>query len=531
MTRFWLAILFVLGLGHPLYAQLPNIRVSNPASTSPEEVTIAINPANPSNLAAGANIRFAYFSTDAGQSWSEQQLPFGTYGDPCVIFDGSGRLYYGHLANLPGGMFIDRLIIHRSTNGGRTWKDSVTVGLNPPKQQDKEWLAADNTGSAFHGNIYMAWTQFDAYGSSNPADSSRILFSRSTNGGDTWSVPLRVGDRAGDCLDGSNTVEGAVPAVGPNGEVYVSWSGPLGIMFDKSTDGGVTFGDDRYVGAQPGGWAFDVPGISRCNGLPVTACDVSTSSYRRTIYVIFSDQRNGPDNTDVFLIKSTNGGENWTAAKKINDDQTISQQFFPWATVDPITGTLYCVFYDRRATAGNATDVYMAKSVDGGETFSNFKISQTSFMPTSSVFFGDYINVAALDGLVCPIWMRLDTTRLSVWTAPYRDAPSMSVGGPAPVLPEFRLWQNYPNPFNPTTVVSYQLSVVSNVRLVVYDVLGREVAVLVDERKGPGSYTIRFNAAGLASGVYFYRLSGVPLAPRSGQATRMTEQKSMVVVR
>jgi hypothetical protein len=70
----------------------------------------------------------------------------------------------------------------------------------------------------------------------------------------------------------------------------------------------------------------------------------------------------------------------------------------------------------------------------------------------------------------------------------------------------FELSQNYPNPFNPSTVVRFQLPVISNVRLVVYDILGREVAMLVNERKAAGSYEVQFDGAGLASGVYFYRL-------------------------
>jgi trimeric autotransporter adhesin len=71
----------------------------------------------------------------------------------------------------------------------------------------------------------------------------------------------------------------------------------------------------------------------------------------------------------------------------------------------------------------------------------------------------------------------------------------------------FELMQNYPNPFNPTTVVRYQLPGASNVRLVVFDLLGREVSTLVNERQGPGSYEVKFNASGLASGVYLYRLT------------------------
>ena len=71
---------------------------------------------------------------------------------------------------------------------------------------------------------------------------------------------------------------------------------------------------------------------------------------------------------------------------------------------------------------------------------------------------------------------------------------------------KFELSQNYPNPFNPTTLISYQLPVASNVRLVVYDIIGREVAVLVNERKATGSYEVKFDASGLATGVYIYRM-------------------------
>ena len=71
----------------------------------------------------------------------------------------------------------------------------------------------------------------------------------------------------------------------------------------------------------------------------------------------------------------------------------------------------------------------------------------------------------------------------------------------------FMLAQNYPNPFNPTTLISYQLSAPSQVTLKVYDILGREMATLVNERENVGSHSVKFDGSGLSSGVYFYRLT------------------------
>ena len=412
-----------------IFSQYPNILVDN--TNSPEEVTIAINPVNPNILAAGANIDQFYRSTNGGLNWSESQLisnNLGVWGDPVVLFDSSGFLYYAHLSNPISGWWIDRIVVQRSTNNGISWNDGVGIyqGVQP-QAQDKEWLAVDHSRSPYRGSIYATWTEFDSYGSSNPNDSSRIRFSKSTDQGLTWSPAKVISDASGNCIDSDNTTEGAVPAVGPNGEIYVAWAGPVGIVLDKSTDGGQTWGQDIFVSDMPGGWDFDVSGIYRANGLPITMCDISNSPYRGHVYVVWSDQRNGATNTDIFMAKSTSGGTTWSTPVRVNDDNTTRHQFFVWSTIDPSTGHLWFVFYDRRNTTGAATDVFVAKSTDGGTTFENFKISETSFTPTASIFFGDYSNIAAWNGKIYPMWMRLNNNQLSVWVSIIEDSTIIPV--------------------------------------------------------------------------------------------------------
>jgi len=104
---------------------------------------------------------------------------------------------------------------------------------------------------------------------------------------------------------------------------------------------------------------------------------------------------------------------------------------------------------------------------------------------------------------------------------PGRAAVSVDDKTKNPVATEFTLSQNYPNPFNPTTSIKYQIPTVAHVTLKVFDVLGREVASLVNEKKDPGYYRVQFDAAALPSGMYFYRL----------QAGSFGETKKMLVLR
>ncbi len=517
---FTIALLFTSSIA---WAQYTNVRIDS-GSSSPNEPCIWINPKNPNQVVGGANISSYYWSTNGGSNWSKGNLTstYSVWGDPSVLTDTNGHFYYFHLTNPSGGYFIDKIISQKSTNGGANWSNGSVVGYVPPKQQDKEWGCLDPRNN----NIYVTWTQFDNYGSSNPSDSSNILFARTTDAGVTWSTPLRINQKAGDCIDEDNTVEGAVPSVGPNGEIYVAWSGPLGIVMDKSTNGGLNWlANDIFVTTHPGGWDYTVPGIYRANGLPVTACDLSNGPNRGTIYINWTDQRNGTTDTDVWLIKSTNGGTNWSTVKRVNDDPAGKQQFFTWMTIDQKTGYLYFVFYDRRNYTNTQTDVYMARSTDGGETFTNFKVSSSPFTPSSGVFFGDYTNVSAYNGKVRPIWARLNgssSSAMSIYTA-LVDFPT-NITPITGVVDNYSLEQNYPNPFNPETKIKFSIPEKQNVSLQVYDIQGKLVAeILNGSELTAGNYEVSFNSAAsqLSSGTYYYTL----------KTDKFTQTKKMTIVK
>ncbi len=360
VCTFLIMLLFAVSL----YAQHTNVKIAE-GTSSLSEPSIYIDPNNTDHLVAGAILDKHYVSYDGGFSWNTGSLnsSYGVWGDPCLIIDGNGDYYYFHLSNPSNGSWIDRIVCQKSEDDGVSWSNGTYMGLNGTKAQDKQWAVVDYTNN----HIYVTWTQFDDYGSPSPEDFSNIHFSKSTDGGETWTDALRINEISGDCIDEGNTTEGAVPAVGPNGEIYVSWAGPEGLVFDKSFDEGETWLDaDIFVSdiAEPG-WAYNIPGISRCNGLPITCCNLSETQYNGDIYINWTDQLNGQDDTDVWFVKSSDGGETWTERTRVNDDPPGKQQFFTWMTVDQITGYIWFVFYDRRNYEDNNTDVYMAVSTDG----------------------------------------------------------------------------------------------------------------------------------------------------------------------
>jgi hypothetical protein len=400
-----LVVLTIYSVSGWTQTRFPIVLINSGTGSYINEPSICINPKNTFQIAAGSVLNNFYYSSDRGVTWNGGTLGSsygGVWGDPALAVDTNNNFYYIHLNSGSGsGWWLDRIVCAKSTNGGQTWADAGYMGMNSPKQQDKAWPVVNRANN----HIYVTWTQFDTYGTSNPADSSVILFSKSVNAGVTWSASVRISKRAGDCQDVSTTDEGAVPAIGPAGQIYVSWAGPLGLMFNRSLDEGATWVTANiFVNAMPGGWNMSVPGIDRSNGMPVTCCDLSQGPYRGYIYISWADIRNGASDPDIFISKSTDGGNTWSAALRVNDDAPGKFQFLPWMAVDNVTGYVYIVFYDRRNYSDNETDVYLAVSRDGGSTFENIKLNQNPFTPSSSVFFGDYTNISAYNNIIRPVW-------------------------------------------------------------------------------------------------------------------------------
>lgn len=394
-----------------------NIQVAAPTQRGfqPCEPSIAVSQKDPNNIVVGVVLDRAFATKDGGKTWSETTLKsqWGVFGDPTVISDPKGGFYFLHLASRRQA-HLDRIVSQKSIDGGKTWTYGAGIGNNPPTQQDKQWAAFHPTKPV----MAVTWTQFDKYAEKDPHFHSNIMFSLSRDSGATWSKAQKINEISGECLDDSGTTEAAVPAIDQAGTIYVTWSNQGVIWFQRSKDNGKTWlKHDIPAAKQYGGWDMSIPGLGRSNGMPVLMVDNSKGPNAGSLYVVFADKRNGENDSDIFITRSRDHGDTWTKPQRINQDPAGKQQFLPWLAIDPSTGYLYVVFYDRRAYGDLQTDVYLAYSTNGGQTFKETKISETPFTPTEKSFFGDYNNISASKGIIAPVWTRMDNGKTSVWTA------------------------------------------------------------------------------------------------------------------
>ena len=381
------------------------------------EPSISVDPTNTQNVYAASVLNNFYQSTDGGLHWTQKTIssPYGVWGDPCLVTDFKGRTYFFHLSDPEGtnwnsDQILDRMVCQTKDGPNDTFNDGSFTAVNG-KKHDKEWTAVNPK----NGAIALSWTQFDRYGTDDPECHSRILFSESRNQGESWSTPEEISSFLGNCIDDDGTAEGAVPAYGTKNEVYVGWALDQSIWM--SIKNGKRW-ETRPIARQEAGWTQSYTGFNRCNGMPVTVVDhCKDSPFYGRVYVCWGDQ-NKKFGGEIYFAFSDDRGKNWSDPKRISQGGK-SDQFLPWLTIDPTTGALFAVYYDRRETASpTETNTYLAQSTDGGAHWSELKINNAPFYPSDEFFMGDYNHISAHGGIVRPIWTELRDGKKSIWTYP-----------------------------------------------------------------------------------------------------------------
>jgi len=312
------------------------------------------------------------FSTDGGATFTDAgEVGTSHWGaDPSVAVDRSGNFYFGRIDLQPGSATLDRIAVFKSTDGGATFPNAATASDNAESPgNDGPMIAVDTTASPFSGNVYAIWGFQGLF----------PRFSRSTDGGASFSPPIQLSTHG-------------MPAVGPNGEVYVVGLDTGDVLVTKSTDGGLSFGPPVPVASVTPIGHFDsatekycgnvLNGSLRASSSPRIAVDKSGGPNNGTVYVVFSGHGAGADEADVYLTRSTDGGATWSTPSRLNDDATANDQWLPFVALAP-NGSVAVSWYDRRLDDQNLLiDLFMRISTDGGASFGpNLKITEVSFPP------------------------------------------------------------------------------------------------------------------------------------------------------
>jgi len=409
-----------------------NVNISN--DTFPQnEPSVRISHKDPNRMVAAwrdfrtgvdpAVRRVAYgFSSDGGTTWTPGfLLPNAEYpeyarnSDPSVCVDTSGNFHIATIgldeSNNNWKIIVYTLDGEYNFLYGSTFAPSDTGGPH----YDKEYITTDlSPSSPFFGNLYIVFNGNNAIG-----------FTRSTDQGVSWSPEIPISSEQG---------TGPDPAIGPDGSINVVWNridinGWLGVFFNRSTDGGKTFGTEIHVDSQ-----YNQISVSGLGNLPSIASDISNGPHRGNLYTVWSDRRNG--DLDVFLSISEDGGGSWSKARRVNDDPIGDgkHQFWPWVAVDD-RGVVSIVYYDTRNTPDSTiSETYLAYSWDGGLTFTNRLISSAQTpqsMPNGDVRFGDYIGIDSWGGHTVPVWTdeRTGGFDMDIYTASLDTLPLVNFSG------------------------------------------------------------------------------------------------------
>jgi hypothetical protein len=350
---------------------------------------------------------------------------------------------------------------------------SITSGSgpNPGGLLGQTNIAVDTSGGIYNGNIYLLCS---VERNSNP-DPLDVMFARSTDGGVTFSLPVKINDDAGtSAYQWFGTM-----SVAPNGRIDVIWldtrDNPGTVLsalyYSNSFDGGLTWSPnerlsdyfDPHVGwpqQNKMGDYFDM--VSDINGANL-AWAATFNGEQDVYYSFITDTTVVP--VELLSFSATSNGKEviliWSTATELNNQLFEVQRSFEgseFATVGFV--------YGEGTTTEKENYIYRDKISADGKYF--YRLKQIDYL-------GNY---------------------------EYSDIIEMEIR----VFNSYLLEQNFPNPFNPTTTIGYGIKEKSNVKISILNSIGEEIVSLVNEELEPGYHTVEFNAANLPSGVYFYQL-------------------------
>lgn len=376
------------------------------------EPSMAIDPTDPNKIVIGwrqfddvtdsdafRQAGVAY-SLDAGATWTFPGVldPGQFRSDPVLAADADGNFYYSSLPNLT------TVEIFKSTDGGVTWSPPVYAFGG-----DKQWMTVDVTAGIGSGHIYQNWNlQFTCCVGAD--------FTRSTNGGASFQTPLAIPDPR---------MKWGTLAVGPDGTLYSAGATPnsgglnLGAVHvfarsQNAQDSEVTPIFDLVQGVNLGGVTV-IGGINSgatANGIVGQvwiATDHSSGSTRGNIYVLGSVWTGGDNITDVHVIRSVDGGDNWSTPVVVNDDPASGAwHWFAAISVAP-NGRIDATWYDTRSDPVDPggipalSEVRYSFSFDGGQTWAPSVVVSPQFdasigFPDNQSKNGDYTHMISDNG-------------------------------------------------------------------------------------------------------------------------------------
>lgn len=357
------------------------------------EPSITVDPTNGNKMTIGwrqfnsvaSNFRQAGygFTTNGGASWTFPGVLENNVfrSDPVLDSDTAGTFFYLSLLET----FFDNM--WRSLDGGMTW-----ANIAPAKGGDKEWFTIDNTGSIGHGFQYQHW-------SSSGNNYGGRQFTRSTDGGVTWLNPISI----------PNSPSWGTPDVDSNGTLYIGgvnlgtgqiWCERSSNAKDSSVTPSFDLSTRVTIGGSIGfGYSINPDGLV---GQVFLAVDRSGTSTNNNVYMLASVIPTGSSNgSDVMFVRSTDGGQTFSAPVRVNDDPVNHNKWHWFGTlaVAP-NGRIDSLWLDSRNAVNNTdSQLFYSYSVDGGMTWAANVAVSNPFNPflgyPNQNKLGDYLTVVS----------------------------------------------------------------------------------------------------------------------------------------